>query len=114
MTRSPKSIDRIKERSSPARAGSPKVRPHATWIIGEQASDSQFCEVVGKAARLMVVDRVDKNGNLPRFQLCDRIAPQGLGRAPLAITDRLGPKALCRQVKGLRSGNLSEICVRTE
>ncbi len=96
---------------SSARAISPEVRPHPGGIVGEQAIDSQRREVVGKAAGLMVVDSVDEDRNFPRSLLCDPVAPQGLGRTPLAIADRLGTKALCRRVEGLRSDDLGEIGV---
>ena len=97
--------------SSSARAISPEVRPHPDGIVGEQAIDSQLREVVGKAAGLMVVDRVYEDRNFPRSQLCYPVAPQGLGRAPVTIADRLGTKALCRRVEGLRSDDLGEIGV---
>ena len=97
--------------SSSARAISPEVRPHPDRVVGEQAIDSQLREVVGKAAGLMVVDSVYEDRKFPRSQLCDPVAPQGLGRTPLAIADRLGTKALCRRVEGLRSDDLGEIGV---
>ena len=100
--------------SSSARAISPEARPHPDGIVGEQAIDSQLREVVGKAAGLMVVDSVYEDRNFPRSQLCDPVAPQGLGRAPVAIADRLGTKALCRRVEGLRSDDLGEIGVRAK
>src|SRR5271157_4580812 len=97
--------------SSSARAISPEARPHPDRIVGEQAIDSQLHEVVGKAAGLMVVDSVYEDRNVPRSQLGDPVAPQGLGRAIVAIADRLGTKALCRRVEGLRSDDLGEIGV---
>jgi len=51
--------------SSSVRASSPEVRPHPDRIVREQAGDSQLREVVGKAAGLVVIDRVNEDGNPP-------------------------------------------------
>jgi len=51
--------------SSSVRASSPEVRPHPDRIVREQAGDSQLREVVGEAAGLAVIDRVNEDGNPP-------------------------------------------------
>ena len=55
----------VEERSSSMRARSAEVRPHPDRIVREQAGDSQLREVVGEAAGLVVIDRVNEDGNPP-------------------------------------------------